>query len=83
MHYLLVVPDTRKIFCSSVKYSDHSEETKIRKSPYPAVFLRYAQTPWRAGSRCCNLRESSQFDLEGEVVLVIGRDDRRIRAEDG
>lgn len=82
VHHLPVVPDTRKIFCVGVNYADHLEETKIRKSPYPTVFLRYAQTQVAHGQPLLHPRESSQFDFEGEVALVIGRGGRRIRTED-
>jgi 2-keto-4-pentenoate hydratase/2-oxohepta-3-ene-1,7-dioic acid hydratase in catechol pathway len=82
VQYLPVVPDARKVFCIGVNYADHLEETRIRKSPYPTVFLRYAESQVAHGQPLLRPRESTQFDFEGEVALVIGRGGRRIRAED-
>ena len=82
VQYLPVIPDAGKIFCIGVNYADHLEETKIRKSAHPTVFLRYAESQTGHQQPLLHPRESSQFDFEGEVALVIGRGGRRIRAED-
>jgi 2-keto-4-pentenoate hydratase/2-oxohepta-3-ene-1,7-dioic acid hydratase in catechol pathway len=81
VQYLPVIPDAGKIFCIGVNYADHLEETKIRKSAYPTVFLRYAASQTGHEQPLLHPRESAQFDFEGEVALVIGRGGRRIRAE--
>lgn len=80
--YLPVIPNPDKIFCIGVNYADHLEETRIRKAEHPTVFLRYA--PSQVGHRQPMLlpRESSQFDFEGEVAIVIGKGGRRIAAAD-
>lgn len=82
VQYLPVIPDARKVFCIGVNYADHLEETKIRKSPHPTVFMRYAESQVAHGQPLLHPRESTQFDFEGEVALVIGRGGRRIRPED-
>lgn len=82
VEYLPVIPDAGKIFCIGVNYADHLEETKIRKSAHPTVFLRYAQSQVGHGQPLLHPRESSQFDFEGEVALVIGKGGRRIAPED-
>ena len=80
--YLPVIPRAAKIFCIGVNYVDHLEETKVRKSEHPTVFLRYWES--QVGHRQAMLkpRESTQFDFEGEVAIVIGRAGRRIAAAD-
>jgi 2-keto-4-pentenoate hydratase/2-oxohepta-3-ene-1,7-dioic acid hydratase in catechol pathway len=82
VQFLPVIPDARKVFCIGVNYADHLEETKIRKSPHPTVFMRYAESQVAHGQPLLHPRESTQFDFEGEVALVIGRGGRRIRPQD-
>lgn len=82
VQYLPVIPDPRKIFCIGVNYADHLEETKIRKAAHPTVFLRYPESQTAHGEPLLHPRESTQFDFEGEVALVIGRGGRRIQPQD-
>ena len=80
--YLPVIPHAAKIFCIGVNYADHLEETKIRKSEHPTVFLRYWESQVGHRQAMIKPRESTQFDFEGEVAVIIGRAGRRIAAAD-
>ncbi|VTU30623.1 Ureidoglycolate lyase [Variovorax sp. SRS16] len=80
--YLPVITNPAKIFCIGVNYADHLEETRIRKADHPTVFLRYAESQVGHGQPMLLPRESSQFDFEGEVALIIGKGGRRIAAGD-
>lgn len=82
VEYLPAIPDPGKIFCIGVNYADHLEETKIRKSAHPTVFLRYPESQVGHGKALLRPRESTQFDYEGEVAIVIGKPGRRIGEQD-
>ena len=84
IRYRPTVPDPEKIICIGINYRDRNAEYKdgVEAPQYPSVFMR---TP---GSLVGHLEpivkppESQQLDYEGEIVLVIGKEGRRIRAAD-
>jgi 5-carboxymethyl-2-hydroxymuconate isomerase len=83
IRYLPTVPDPEKIICIGINYGNRNEEYKDGADAprYPSVFMR---TPGSlVGHREPLVRppESTQLDYEGEIVLVIGKEGRRI-AED-
>jgi 2-keto-4-pentenoate hydratase/2-oxohepta-3-ene-1,7-dioic acid hydratase in catechol pathway len=72
-----------KILCVGVNYANRNEEYKdgSEQPKYPSLFYRapsslvgHKQPIWRP-------RESEQLDYEGEIVLVMGREGRRIPRE--
>jgi acylpyruvate hydrolase len=74
------VPRPPKILCVGLNYDDHLEESGRKKPVYPGIFARYASSliahePTR---RPC---ESSAFDYEAELAVVIGRKGRRIHRD--
>jgi 5-carboxymethyl-2-hydroxymuconate isomerase len=78
------VPDAEKIVCIGINYGNRNEEYKdgAEAPRYPSVFMR---TPGSlVGHREPIVRppESEQLDYEGEIVLVIGREGRRIAERD-
>ncbi len=69
-----------KIICIGVNYANRNEEYEdTTVAPYPSVFLRTPDS--LVGHEAPILRppESEQLDYEGEIVIVIGREGRRIR----
>ncbi len=84
IRYRPTVPDPENIICIGINYRDRNAEYKdgVEAPQYPSVFMR---TP---GSLVGHLEpivkppESQQLDYEGEIVLVIGKEGRRIRAAD-
>jgi 2-keto-4-pentenoate hydratase/2-oxohepta-3-ene-1,7-dioic acid hydratase in catechol pathway len=84
IRYLPTVPDAEKIVCIGINYGNRNEEYKdgAEAPRYPSVFMR---TPASlVGHRETILRppESEQLDYEGEIVLVIGAEARRVAEAD-
>lgn len=63
-----------KVLCVGLNYADHAAETNHAPPPYPTVFVRFNDllVP-HLGDLVCPAA-SDQFDYEGEVVAVIGKD---------
>lgn len=78
---LPVLPDPGAIVCIGLNYEEHRAETARPAAPHPAVFLRLAESLQAHGEALLIPHESSQFDYEGELALVIGKPGRRIAEE--
>ena len=80
VEFLPTIPNPGKIICIGVNYANRNEEYKDGSAlpEYPSVFMRTPES--LAGHRQAILRppESTQLDYEGEIVLVIGKEGRRI-----
>jgi 5-carboxymethyl-2-hydroxymuconate isomerase len=76
------IPDPRAIFCIGVNYPDRNEEYKdaAPAAKYPSLFMRVPDSLTGHGSPVLRPLPSvsEQFDYEGEIVLVIGKEGRRI-----
>ncbi|MDP6792350.1 MAG: fumarylacetoacetate hydrolase family protein, partial [Arenicellales bacterium] len=77
--YQAPIVDPEKIICIGVNYVNRNKEyDDTALPPYPSVFMR---TP---GSLVGHLQpivrppESTQFDYEGEIAIIIGKPGRRI-----
>ena len=74
-----VIPDPDKIICVGLNYRAHVEETGRTVTEKPTLFARFA------GSQVGHLRPlvkpkvSDEFDYEGELAVVIGKEGRHIR----
>jgi 2-keto-4-pentenoate hydratase/2-oxohepta-3-ene-1,7-dioic acid hydratase in catechol pathway len=75
------VPSPGKIFCIGLNYATHVAETGREQKEFPAVFTRWADTLAAAGEPLVRPRESTRFDYEGELAVVIGKGGRRIPRE--
>jgi 2-keto-4-pentenoate hydratase/2-oxohepta-3-ene-1,7-dioic acid hydratase in catechol pathway len=75
-----VIPDPDKIICVGLNYRDHVAETGRTVTEKPALFARFA------GSQVGHLQPlvkpavSDEFDYEGELAIVIGKEGRHIPA---
>lgn len=78
---LPVIPNPGKILCVGLNYHDHLQETGREAKAHPTIFLRIPESQAAHGSPLLLPPESSQFDYEGEIAVVIGRAGRRIRPE--
>lgn len=78
---LPVIPDPGKILCIGLNYATHVAETGREQKEHPAVFTRWADTLVAHGDPLVRPRESSRFDYEGELAVVIGKRGRRIARE--
>ena len=76
--FLPVVPNPRRIICAGLNYEEHRVEGNRPKTSDPALFIRLPQSQAGHLQPLVRPRETSQFDYEGEVALVIGRAGRRI-----
>lgn len=76
----LPVPDPAKIFCVGVNYMNRNEEYRdgSEAPAYPSLFVRNPLSFVPHGESMVIPPESEQLDYEGEIVLVIGREGRRI-----
>ncbi|MDE2301363.1 MAG: fumarylacetoacetate hydrolase family protein [Sphingomonadales bacterium] len=79
---LPVIPDPGKILCIGLNYADHVAETGREQKAHPAVFTRWADTLVADGAPLVRPRESTRFDYEGELAVVIGKPGRRIARAD-
>ncbi len=77
-----VLPDAGMILCIGLNYEEHRLETKRERAGHPTVFSRFARS--QVGHDCPMLLppESSMFDYEGELAIVIGQNCRRIAVAD-
>ncbi len=84
IHYLPPIPDPEKIICVGVNYADRNAEYRDGSElpQYPSIFLRVPGSVVGHGEPLVRPRESVQFDYEGEIALIIGKEGRRIPEED-
>ncbi len=74
-----LLPAPGKIFCIGVNYGGRSAEyTDKSDAAYPSVFIRFADSFTGHGKPLVRPPESPQLDYEGEIVVVIGKEGRRI-----
>lgn len=78
--YLPTIPNPEKIICIGVNYANRNEEYKDGTEPpkYPSVFMRTRESLVGHQQSILDPPESDQLDYEGEIVLVIGKEGRRI-----
>ncbi|MEM6662361.1 MAG: fumarylacetoacetate hydrolase family protein [Pseudomonadota bacterium] len=76
----LPIPGPPKIICVGVNYMNRNDEYKDGSvaPEYPSLFMRSALSFAPHGAPIIRPPESPQFDYEGEIVLVIGKEGRRI-----
>jgi len=67
-----------KILCIGLNYLDHARETGLPIPDYPIVFARYPSSVVGHKEPLRLPRESDNFDYEGELAVVIGRQGRSI-----
>jgi len=80
--YLAPVPNPGKIVCLGLNYKDHAEESGAAIPHDPILFSKYTNTLTGHGQPIILPRISSEVDFEAELVVVIGRHGKNIRAED-
>src|SRR5205085_8218268 len=72
-----------KILCIGVNYANRNEEYKdgSEQPKYPSMFFRTPGSFVGAGQPLVRPSVTKQFDYEGEIALVIGKEGRRIPRE--
>jgi 2-keto-4-pentenoate hydratase/2-oxohepta-3-ene-1,7-dioic acid hydratase in catechol pathway len=79
---LPAVPDpARKVLCVGLNYRAHVAESAGREVPeHPRIFSRLDDSVIGHGAALWRPRNSTHFDYEGELAVVIGRPGRHIPA---
>jgi 2-keto-4-pentenoate hydratase/2-oxohepta-3-ene-1,7-dioic acid hydratase in catechol pathway len=77
----IIAPE--KILCIGVNYANRNAEYKDNSETpkYPSMFFRTPGSLVAHGQSLVRPKVSSQFDYEGEIVLVIGRAGRHVARE--
>jgi len=72
-----------KILCIGVNYANRNEEYKdgSEQAKYPSMFFRTPDSFVGSGEPLVRPKVTQQFDYEGEIALVIGKEGRRIAKE--
>ena len=83
VRYLPTITNPEKIICIGVNYLDRNAEYKddSEQPKYPSVFMRTRESLVGHKEDILDPPESSQLDYEGEIVLIVGKDGRRIPME--
>lgn len=78
--YLPTIPNPEKVICIGVNYANRNEEYKDGSSApkYPSVFMRTRESLTGHEHPLMDPPESEQLDYEGEIVIVVGKEGRRI-----
>lgn len=72
--FLPSITDPGKIICIGVNYKSHQKETGKEAPPAPTVFTRFADSQMGHLQPAQMPSTTTQFDYEGEMALVIGKD---------
>ncbi|MDQ0457623.1 fumarylacetoacetate hydrolase family protein [Rhizobium paknamense] len=78
------IPAPEKIICVGVNFPDRNEEYKDGQAApsNPSLFIRFPRSFTGHGQPLIRPPESPQLDYEGEIVIVIGKQGRRISEVD-
>lgn len=84
IEYQLPIARPGKIICVGVNYPNRNAEYKDGQAQpdYPSLFIRFPESFVGHEKLIMRPPESEQLDYEGEVVLIIGKEGRRIPRED-
>src|SRR5215470_7489428 len=76
------LPVPEKILCIGVNYANRNVDFGDPEVPkYPSMFFRHPGSLAGSGQDLVRPRVSEQFDYEGEIALVIGREGRHVPRE--
>jgi len=77
---LPTIPNPEKIICIGVNYANRNNEYRDGSAApeYPSVFMRTRESLTGHNQPLMDPPESDQLDYEGEIVIVIGKEGRRI-----
>jgi 5-carboxymethyl-2-hydroxymuconate isomerase len=83
IEFLPTIPNPEKIICIGVNYANRNAEYKdgSEAPEYPSVFMRSRDSLVGHKRDILDPPESEQLDYEGEIVIVIGKQGRRIRED--
>jgi len=67
-----------KIICVGLNYLDHAIEAGMKPPPEPVLFSKYASAIIGSDDAIVKPKETEELDWEVELVVVIGKEGRRI-----
>eukprot|EP01119_Soliformovum_irregulare_P002822 TRINITY_DN13081_c0_g1_i1.p1 TRINITY_DN13081_c0_g1~~TRINITY_DN13081_c0_g1_i1.p1 ORF type:complete len:290 (-),score=96.96 TRINITY_DN13081_c0_g1_i1:54-923(-) len=70
-----------KIICVGLNYYDHAKESNMEVPKEPLLFPKYPNTIIGHKENIAYPEESQELDYEAELVIVIGKEGRRIKEE--
>jgi 2-keto-4-pentenoate hydratase/2-oxohepta-3-ene-1,7-dioic acid hydratase in catechol pathway len=79
--FLPVIPNPGRIICVGLNYEEHRVEVKRDPTKHPTLFLRVAESQVGHNQPLVRPMESTKFDYEGEIAVIIGKPGRRISEE--
>jgi len=68
------VMGSAKVLCVGVNYRAHRDETSIAPAEHPTIFTRFPDTHVAHGAPLVRPPVAKNFDFEGELLAIIGRD---------
>jgi 2-keto-4-pentenoate hydratase/2-oxohepta-3-ene-1,7-dioic acid hydratase in catechol pathway len=74
--------DPKKIICVGRNYRGHVEEAGLKIPDFPNVFVRFTDSLVPPDKPLVRPSVSDQFDFEGELAIIVGRNGRYIPEED-
>jgi 2-keto-4-pentenoate hydratase/2-oxohepta-3-ene-1,7-dioic acid hydratase in catechol pathway len=77
-----VITDPAKILCIGINYASHVKEAGRDIPQFPMVFTRFADSQVGHDEALLRPRESTKFDYEGELAVVIGRRAHHVKEAD-
>lgn len=82
IEFMAPIWNSARIVCVGLNYKAHIAETGRDTPKYPILFPRYADS--QVGHKQAMLRPSvsTQFDFEGELAVIIGKEGRHIGIDD-
>ncbi|MGL5287629.1 2-keto-4-pentenoate hydratase/2-oxohepta-3-ene-1,7-dioic acid hydratase (catechol pathway) [Aeromonas sp. RU39B] len=78
--FLPVIEHPGKILCVGMNYADKRKEFD-QHNPAPTLFVRFPDSQTGHRSQVLKPRHSSEFDYEGELAVIIGKDGEHISRE--
>ncbi len=79
---LAPIPDPPKVICIGLNYRDHAAESGAPIPKEPVVFSKFATAIIGPGAAIRLPAVSREVDYEAELVLVVGKKGRHLRAAD-
>jgi len=81
LRWLPTIPNPEKIMCVGINYKSHAAEHGTEAPKLPNIFLRFINTLVAHEGDMIRPKASTNFDFEGELALVIGKQGRHIKRE--
>jgi len=80
--FLPPITNPGKVICVGLNYRKHAEETGSTLPSHPMLFARFPDSHVAHEQPMLLPRESTDFDYEGELAVIIGKTARRVSEAD-